>query len=317
MLLHIGFPKTATTSLQAGVFSQSDRIAYLGKKSRTASRTFRQALEAVIHAPADSFDPEAARAMMADELAPARASGRPVLISHEGLTHPWYENVAALPARCREVFGEARILVTIREQRSWLESIYLYYAARHAFDGKLLEADEWFRQEAEKGRHGVLHAASFRDVVDGWCAAFGPDSVEVLAFEQMVRDPDAFFARLGAFAGIPAGHLLDLHRRSAHLKRRPTERRLQLGRLNRALRRTAGPYLARKAGETQNRLMKRWFEHGRAADVALPDWLTAELDARYGEGNAALAARFDLALEARGYRLSAQTAEAMSAGARP
>jgi hypothetical protein len=109
----------------------------------------------------------------------------PVVLSSEGLClsvgrggFHFHADRALVAQRVRDIFGSPiRILITIREQVSWLESYFLYFSSGHAFTGRYLTAREWFDMQYRLPSHGALLAIDYWPTIQEYRRLFGAENV--------------------------------------------------------------------------------------------------------------------------------------------
>ena len=269
--LHIGQPKTATTSIQT--FLAANRAALIGEGwlYPEAARQY-----AAHHLLANFFrkppydwiaeaDPGATRAAL---LAEIDATGcADVILSTEALYG--VEDIAAV-ARYFEGF-DTRVVIFLRRQDEWLESAYQEQLKNGAT--RLGPADYAAAMD---------RALDYRARVEAWAAIFGAEAIRVSVFEPAAdRQPveATFMAALGAPFGadltVPPGKNERLNRDCiAYLSQMKTRRRL-------------GPEFARIKA-----VLGAWSRENPdppARKYALPPTARAELLAARAADNAHLA----------------------------
>jgi hypothetical protein len=206
-LVHIGYPKAASTFLQSVLFSGLNPafVPYSGdpngptpKKPGTdlimdgtgrtrASQPF-------------AFDLEARRRQLQSA---ERKLGTVTVLSNEEFTgHPFSGGVSAdtIGLRIKTLLPDARILIVIREQRAMALSTYAHYLV--ASKGRM--ALRWFLAP-ELQAQIPLHTPEyyrFSRLVGWYRSAFGSDRVMVLPMEALIRDPEAAERRISDFAGV-------------------------------------------------------------------------------------------------------------------
>lgn len=189
--IHIGFPKTATTFLQATLFPElaAQGFAYVGKLA--SARTFASLID-------DDDSLYDAAATLA-ELRRESGGADHVLASYEGLTGHHYRsgfvNRSQIARRLKQL-GFDRAIITIRNQFDVLESAYKQYVA----SGGVLRFRDYVT--FQPGEPSYLHPRYFDyDLVHRiYGEAFGRDRVLVLQFEEL-QEP-AFASDLAAFLGV-------------------------------------------------------------------------------------------------------------------
>jgi len=198
VLVHVGLHKTGTTWLQQRVFRALDgqAISFCGDLDMIY-RAF------IVPEIAD-FSVEQTRETFADLMQTARASGRLPVISGESLAgrpfHTKYQR-AVVAKRIAEVFPNARILLTIREQSAIIRSMYGQYI-RFGYTSNIRQFLE--RPPAGSSFSPVLDwdFYDYSRLVQDYRACFEPDRVIVLPFEQLLSDPKWAVSRLETGTGV-------------------------------------------------------------------------------------------------------------------
>ena len=100
-------------------------------------------------------------------------------------------------ARLHKVHPRAKVLLLIREQADWLQSVYKYVISQLPWDRRSF-ADYCSTPS------GIVHldAGHFDQTISAYVDAFGGDRVQVLRFENIVDAPEKFVAELCGFMGI-------------------------------------------------------------------------------------------------------------------
>jgi len=295
ILLHVGLPKTATTALQDHVFAQLPGARSIGKPEppKPLKKALRRLIGESDGDPTRS-DLESIRAV----LHPPRSDGSTTILSHEGLTATRHElrdgdrflrekgfrvQRSRVARRLREACdAAAQVLFTVREQCSWLLSLYSDLVLR---EGLTTSFDSW----VENGLDDLHHFSGdpdFHWLVDVYAAEFGAENVHVLPFEDLRANRRRFAARVAAAGGLDEGELL---RRIATLPRVKTTDELRQGAFH---------------------VPSRHTKDRRAPGHVIPE-IPAEFPSALREkvrdfcraGNRALVERFDSPLDAHDYAL--------------
>ncbi|MGE4553329.1 MAG: hypothetical protein AB7D57_09460 [Desulfovibrionaceae bacterium] len=310
LTLHIGVGKTATTSLQNLFFARHPGLRYLGvgHDLRGAHPEFRQAVLDLLQRDSLTWDPEPAR--RAADAALAEAGDRPVLYSNENILDSDRDK-GQIMDRLRQAFAPCRILVTIREQRSFLRSLYGHDNNKlkglpAPCNGRFISIEDWldYHHGLLARERGWLWLGHYHHLARGLAAAFGPENVKFLLFEQFRADRTAFLRELCAFVGMEYDAGLDAGLGEKRLNAQRADRWLQKQLYMHGLR-TRGSWLAacpallRLAGAIHSN------RHREPAPVRIdipPDW-DERLCALFRESNAALARATGLPLAQYGYAL--------------
>ncbi|BFM20140.1 hypothetical protein [Gilvimarinus japonicus] len=315
VFLHMGLPKTATTTLQETLFGQHPGICYLGKrngwmaKKHCASEEVYRALRPILWrcwAPTNVVQAHS----VLQAYSQAQGPEKPILGSWEALLIKPPVEFQYILREAQNVLGDVHVIATLRNPLKRLPSAYLHAlrdCARHgkhhtipknrAFIplDKWLAGPSWWRLTNDTrfdfGKN-LRFAVEF----------LGRDKVGIFLLEDMIEDREAFFASILDFMGVDnAGVELfeDRH-------------------LNPAL--TAAELEFLQTIEASEDERKRWFElsnrerrlslkdvakkgDGDKCKIVLSDAQRALIEARSRELNRWLVDTFDLDLARHGYPL--------------
>ena len=191
VLFHVGYHKTATTWMQRQFFQR--RFGFHGALS----------LDQVAELITDPlpFDFDAARAGEVLE-AQCDRTGLANLVSNETLCgHPFYggRDGPVFAGRIHAIAPNAKILLTIREQKKAITSTYMQYLSRA---GSLPPA-EFFGESSEKFGYYYFNKRHFLydRLVKHYMDLFGEGRVLVVTLESFVRDPGGVLGSIARFAG--------------------------------------------------------------------------------------------------------------------
>lgn len=142
LLLHLGYPKSGTTTLQGGVFPLCNEIFFAGKRAVPGEKRiwaeadrFRHMICYGTHSHQTDQGPEIREGM---ERIWTESGKERMLLSFESMTNPFVDiaytiprdnfrkagDIAAMLAPWREAGVEFRVLVTIRSQRALIPSLF-------------------------------------------------------------------------------------------------------------------------------------------------------------------------------------------------
>lgn len=294
-VLHVGFHKCGSTTLQAALFGRHPQIDYLGEpreepRSTEAIRLVRDSCY-VEERKRIRFDPERSRALWQEALSDV-APGLVPVFSKESLTQP--EFYAApddpnLPERLRAVVGPARIVIVTRHQIRLIESLYLF----HAKGVHVEPAQQWLDARQEE-----MHQYRFHTVAQSFVAAFGRDNVAIFPFEDMKTDAKSFARRICDFIGVDSQHGADLiagERRN----QRVSQRYLAYSKIRKAF----GLYIpiGRMMPEAMRRSFNEFVAGGREARIELPATFVAKMEDYFRDDNRKLARDWGIPVEKYGY----------------
>lgn len=191
-LIHIGYPKTASTSLQRNYFSMLPNTLLLGESSASRRRLFNfknscygtsSSTATVSRVISDRSE---AHVLLSDEL---------ILGANRRITEQRF-----LANYLMEIFGSSDILITIRTQENILKSLYcsrhnLPLAAlganlpisRRLCRCRALGFNSWIDLMLEHPEDTWLGLLHFDKVFQCWADVFGDSHVHVLPYEWVQR----------------------------------------------------------------------------------------------------------------------------------
>lgn len=210
-LVHIGYPKAGSSWLQAHVFVD-DAVGF----SPVTPGAMEISRRLVYPHPLD-FDADECRAMFSPRIDEITLAGRVPVVTGErlsGAPHAGGYDSKEVAHRIKDVFGDAKILSVVREQKSSIRSGYKQYVRA----GGALSLERYLQPSA-KGfasfpAFDFAHYQYHR-LIELYQKLFGQENVLVLPFEMLRRDPREFVERivrfgiddpdLGAVANLPFG----------------------------------------------------------------------------------------------------------------
>lgn len=297
-IIHVGFSKTATTSLQDGLFSELSGVANLGKPFRDNDGAVKALFAPLFKLNFDdglSYSAEATRNAIRAVL--AETNDKLVIVSSEGLSYFRHNDQLIVAQRLRDAFGDARILFTIREQVSWVQSLYLDDCGRYTLTDPVSAFPQWYREEAARRNRGAVQGADFYALIARYRELFGADNVSVLPLEMMTRELDVFVERLSGVINKPEAELLAILSRLPSNNARLSMRRYRLGLANYYF----FPAYLRRFLPHLPASFHRYLNGGPPARFIIPTPLAQDLRSRVAEGNRALMEIYDLKLDKYGY----------------
>lgn len=315
--LHIGMPKTGTTTLQSHLFPEHPDLDYLGtyiKWKGTPQQNCRdtEVLEFAQELLWKNFrNPNMTRCKelynkWADH---AAAEDKALLWSWESLMENNHTVQLIRAENLKEVAGEARVIACLRHPVSLMESLYVQLLKRdnigeHAKKGKkhrFESVEQWLKNGLAKGRAPTNHL-DYAETLQVFAGVFGKENIKVLLFEQLVENQDAFIRELCEFIEIDPEQGIQLARGKRTNERWSQE---QLDRLK-ALNRSPLRALQFRFSDKNKRARLLGIHPdtpptGPKAIVDIPLELKREIKERTRGGNRMLQEQWGLPLEQYGY----------------
>jgi hypothetical protein len=215
--VHIGFPKTGTTWLQESILPRVPGVVALGKPYLVDAR-YEDLLNRFTGCQEFDFSPERMRAEFQElQERNARHFGLESqrLISFELLSGELYAGTDAkqLLDRIHRTFGEVKILITIREQKAMVESLYRHYVA----GGGGLHVREFLYKVTSPtvdifGTRHLFLKLRYDRVIEYCYELFGRENVRVLAQEGIARDRAGFLDAYFGFIGVAVPQAAKINR---------------------------------------------------------------------------------------------------------
>ena len=198
-LVHVGYPKTASTWLQQTIFNDEKNgfYAHWGLPSGEATEQF-------VLANGFRFSAQVARRVFETGLETATKRHLVPVLSQETLVGSqirgryWGKEVAD---RIHQVLPEARIFILIREQKSMILSSY----REHIKMGGITTIERFIGMEKRNPGFGALCRLDFLEydlLISYYQQLFGKENVLVLPFELLKRDRELFLQKLSDFSSL-------------------------------------------------------------------------------------------------------------------
>lgn len=228
-LYHIGIPKSGTTTIQS-LLRKDERLHRIGSHLIGSYKYWEQDFMKECH--------------------PDRIN----IVSNENLVLQSGElgKLSTTLFNIRTLNPNAKILVTIREQRSALVSRYKYNFPY--WDGFTLEFEEWLKAPQGLDYIGIsLYSALYRTI----CAFFPKENVHFMLFEDLKEDQDAFIDTFYKLVGVSPIKLTE----TIHSNRSLSDPELMfLKRINHFKLFRSGNEISKKELEAF-KTMARWFRN--------------------------------------------------------
>ena len=220
LCLHIGYPKTGTTSLQRNFFERCPEIAYLTRDAGHAA--WRLALlEARELAFQKGLSEARAGVEQSLERELARGDHEKHIVVHSDeslLSHSMFFQTRKPPlVYCSDPAVQARklyslfatlhpspkLLVSVRRQDTLLEALYAQ-VKRLVFARfpQTKSFSDFVAYALEHPQDFVLDALDFQSVIGHYARLFGSENVHVAVFEELEREPTRYLRKIFRFLGV-------------------------------------------------------------------------------------------------------------------
>lgn len=198
--IHIGLPKTGTTTLQEAVFPHHSGLVFLGR--RAGFSEIDAALSDICFADGLDFDCKRHAMEVRNVMNDLSDDRRPRLISFETVSSHGTDRVMKAE-RLARVFDGARIVMVVRRPEDMIVSAYLQFL--RGFGRKIRYAPDlegWLDEQWSGRAHGIFCRLQFSKLRRAYQNIFGSENVLILLYEDLVSDRLAFAGQLASFVGI-------------------------------------------------------------------------------------------------------------------
>ncbi|MEC9368530.1 MAG: hypothetical protein VX871_07535 [Pseudomonadota bacterium] len=298
-VIHIGFPKTATTTLQDHLFGMHPGIM-------SVARPFAdKRIGDLCTALAIGDDMEFDQAGLSAAVGRARSQARAVIIySDETVVNTSIRSIAA--KRLKALMPDAHVLAVLRSQTSSLASMYANSGRRlrpapEPYGGRHVNFEEYLTFNFANPSRGFLQTLDYARILSVYEKLFGRERVHVLLFEEFISDPRAFAGKLAKVLGLDPGEVArHLEGRHSHQRTAESVARYQALR-SRFLWGVPLSRVVPGAAKIKKVLFAFWGD--KPLKVVYPgDW-ESKIGDLFREGNRAISDKYGPPLERYGYPL--------------
>lgn len=230
LVIHIGWPKTASTSLQVSVLCELHKkglVNYIGRRPKSPlydadsepinklgqllvevrRRPFSEPFLAYQHSPQaliSEADLSYFQGILSNDLQN--------ILSHEDLTTPyWYLHTLSIPTQLYKLFGntetEIQIVATIRSQAALMYSLYVqrysqYKNYNFTATPSLLHFDLSSKDRPRLFDSEYTTLFNFYSILLEYERIFGSKNIRVLLFEDLFHNKEAYLDQIAEVVGI-------------------------------------------------------------------------------------------------------------------
>lgn len=231
IFIHIGYPKSASTTLQKHLFSKHNQLKTLGVyptqnighdssevnlsvpylKDESLREFYKNITELDDIEYFYSNNKELFKENISHYL---NEDDRSVVFSDERLTSVFFSHCdnGVKARRLSELFPNAKIILLVRSQYEWLKSQY----RDHPFDprdlsiGRYVSFDSWFNIVHWNKKIKLLNMLDYYSVIKFYESLFGVNNVGVFVFEELAIELDVFSKKISKFMSIDESETLDI-----------------------------------------------------------------------------------------------------------
>ena len=198
LFLHLGLPKTGTTTIQKHLFEIHPQVSYLGKfiKSKTQFPEIDRQLQSIYTGENITESMESWNEQLAVVKNKFGNKNTNYLLSEELLYGLTNKNQPLFAERLKTIFSPDKILITIRNQPNIIKSVF-----RHRRSRGREKID--FCTYLENNFDSVFSKSlDYFSCLKRYEDLFGEDNCKVLVIEEFIKNPDKFLSELFEFLEI-------------------------------------------------------------------------------------------------------------------
>lgn len=198
--MHIGFPKSAMTTLQTYLLAKHPSIANVARPFANARVS--EACTSLALADDMGFDESGVAALAAE----ARTRALPLLVySDETVANSPICSIAA--KRLKRLFSDAQILAILHKQ---LDDFAAHYAnsgsrsrpAPEPFSGRHVDFENYLAFHHANPKRAFFTALGYNQTIEIYGHLFGHYRVHVLLFEEFLHNRPAFVSKISGILGL-------------------------------------------------------------------------------------------------------------------
>jgi Sulfotransferase domain len=307
VLLHVGVAKSGTSFLQQNVFERVTSALRLGQPY--ADKELRARVESLKRDDDYDFDLPGFQQAFERLSAAAVRQRRKIIFSDETLTSPEMKTVVA--RRLHSAFDKAKILVTIRNQLTSVESYYVRHGrilkkVPNPWSGRYIKFDDWFGYYFSHERGGHFDRIDYYKIYQIYANIFGAENVHVIMSEAIRAKQNAVVSTLCSLLQCDERVLRNFLDQPA-VNARTTSREHSFHRFRSAL--PWGKSLIgvlpvnTKVKNIIRENVQSVMSGGKSDNFVLPEPARERIFARYANGNRQLVEMLGLDLKRFGYPL--------------
>ncbi len=216
--IHIGLPKTATTTLQKQIFIHHPQIEYLGKyitpgfmgKQKFRDLQTDHLMKCILKKSMNEKGIGGLQRLLKDQILPHLDLNKLLLVSQEGISS------GDLPSRARRarnfgaIFNRCKIVIVLREPLSLIESLYFQKMKELNLRKQSLwvkcpdyySINKWLERYWNSSPSGPLWNLDYYRTIEAFGSVFGRTNVGIFLYEDLTEHPSLFFKQFCEFTGI-------------------------------------------------------------------------------------------------------------------
>lgn len=297
--VHIGHPKTGTTTLQEGFFSQHEDIAYLGRPYNNP--IFKEEVRSLGLQDSTAYHPGGLKSLI-DNYRKVNKN-KTIVISEETFSSVNCNDRGLIADRIKEVFSPCSIIIVIRNQFDIIRSFYANFDGvilnMNRPTGKLVMFDRWLKYQWLNRHYGYFSQINYHRLIQYYIDLFGVQNVHVFLFEDFVHNKKEFFKKVLSCMAIDEKTIFEKII-SAHERKGPSNREYAYMKFKSKYLLGLEPEKYFSLGHPLNKAIVSFMRKGQKPQLHFGDY-EKRLHDFFKEGNNKLSNMLDLPLTYYGY----------------
>ncbi len=216
LIIHIGYPKTATTSLQLNLFGQlkeDEKIEYLNHVNRKETYLgdfyCKNIIQSIL---SNDYD----KIKLRKELKGLDSIRKDIsIISAETISTVFPElsfarlssdgkrNAKKLKDLLKPYFDTIEVLIGIRSQQTMIRAVYKqWYHLIIGENPKYADLDKWLKANFNYSKSDESVIFNYETLIQEYVNIFGKDNVNILVYEDLISDKPFFYKKISEMLNV-------------------------------------------------------------------------------------------------------------------
>ena len=215
VIVHPGYERTATSTLQDSLFGKHPDILSIGRPWNETTLNFVKELRRN-----DLFYNKDLAMSHFDKLVTNKNTNNTVVLSDEAIFRANHdkdgtpESAKLHAQRIKDIFPSSQVLLTIRNQPSLISGYYMSQGrivnAPEPFYNRHITIDSWLQWCLERWEFSILSYFDYWAVIKMYIGIYGKENVHVLLYEEFANDQENFLRKLSPILDINIEDAIDL-----------------------------------------------------------------------------------------------------------
>ena len=217
-IVHIGYPKAASTTLQRNLFAEHYEINNLSANGYTVkdfqdNKNMQKLYDNLVKLTGIEYYYSDNLKLFNNVITKYMSSEKRNLFSEESLLNQSFGDNYLKAYRLKEIFPNAKIIIVLRDQINLAKSKYdMHSFIKIGNKKRYLTFYQWLEREFENPNSSFLNGLRYYETVSLYKKIFGENNVGTFLLEELSENTDVFAQKLSEFINVDANktkHLLE------------------------------------------------------------------------------------------------------------